>query len=274
MGTGEALNEYSSVGVWPAYETRQAMLREAIELMRQLWTGEEVSFEGDYYTTHKARLYTLPDEPIPLYISTLVPESAEFAGEYGDGLITTGGKEPGAYKELLKAFEKGAKKGGKDPADMPRLIELSVAYTDDIEGAVQEMKKYWAGTFIPALFNQNIYTPKMSAENGKAVEGDAVRKRGCFSADPEEHVQFAAGVHGPGVRPPVFPFGGAGPDGVHREVWEGCAAEAEGEGDGEVVKSFNHDPLTGAGGTRNTKEEKGLVDKGFNRGRGMGRRNI
>ena len=210
VGTGEALNEYSSVGVWPAYETRQAMLREAIELMRQLWTGEEVSFEGDYYTTHKARLYTLPEEPIPLYISTLVPASAEFAGEYGDGLITTGGKEPSVYKELLKAFEKGAKKGGKDPAEMPRLVELSVAYTDDIEGAVQEMKKYWAGTFIPALFNQNIYTPKMSAENGKAVEGDAVRKRGCFSADPEEHVQFAQGYMDLGFD--HLYFHSAGPD--------------------------------------------------------------
>jgi coenzyme F420-dependent glucose-6-phosphate dehydrogenase len=190
IGTGEALNEYAATGVWPGYETRQAMLKEALSLMRQLWTGEEVSFEGEYYTTRKARLYTLPEEPIPVYISSLVPASASFAGEHGDGLITTGGQEPTVYQKMLEAFEQGARQAGKDPTKMPRLIELNVAYGDDLVPAIEGTKKYWAGTFIPALFDQRIYTPKMSAENGKVVEADAIRKKGCFSSKPEDHVQF------------------------------------------------------------------------------------
>lgn len=62
----------------------------------------------------------------------------------------------------------------------PRLIELNVACTDELDSAVQEMPQYWAGTFIPALFNQKIYTPQMPAENGEAVGADTIRKTGCF----------------------------------------------------------------------------------------------
>jgi coenzyme F420-dependent glucose-6-phosphate dehydrogenase len=191
VGTGEALNEYAATGLWPEYAERRAMLAEAIDLMRALWTGDEVTWEGEYYETHKARLYTLPAAPIPIYVSTLVPESAAFAGQYGDGLITVGGKEPEVYTQLIGAFEEAARAAGKDPATMPRLIEINVEYTDDPESVIPAIKKYWAGTFIPALFDQKIYTPKMSAENGKAVGSDTIQKLVCISGDPREHIRFA-----------------------------------------------------------------------------------
>ncbi len=190
VGTGEALNEYAATGKWPGYQERQKRLAEAMELTRALWCGGQVSYEGTYYQTHKAKLYTPPASPIPLYVSSLAPNSAKFAGKYGDGLFTVGGKRPQVYREIIKQFEEGAREAGKDPAKMPRLIELNVAYTEAIEGAVQEQLKYWAGTYIPALFDQNIYTPAMSQENGEVIGPDVVKKTGCFSANPDDHVKF------------------------------------------------------------------------------------
>ena len=108
VGTGEALNEYAATGTWPGYEERQERLLEAIQLIRILWSGDEVTFEGAYYMTRKAKLYTPPASRIPLYISTLAPGSATFAGQYGDGLITVGGKQPEVYQGILENFEKGA----------------------------------------------------------------------------------------------------------------------------------------------------------------------
>ncbi|HZS94440.1 MAG TPA: TIGR03557 family F420-dependent LLM class oxidoreductase [Chloroflexota bacterium] len=191
VGTGEALNEYAATGLWPGYDERQAMLGEAIQLIRQLWSGEDVSFDGEYFETRKARLFTRPDKAPPLYVSSLVPDSATFAGTYGDGLISVGGKEPDIYKKMMQNFVQGARKAGKDPATMPRLIEVNVAYTDDKQAAIECQKKYWAGTYIPALFDQKIYTPKMSAENGKAVGSDTIEKMVCISANPDDHVRFA-----------------------------------------------------------------------------------
>jgi coenzyme F420-dependent glucose-6-phosphate dehydrogenase len=190
VGTGEALNEYAATGMWPEYEERQERLIEAIELIRALWSGEEVTFEGKYYQTRKAKLHTPPAKPIPIYYSALVPRSAEDAGKYGDGIITVGGKQPDLYKEILKSFEKGAKEAGKNPAQMAKLIELNVEYTKDMETAIQYQQKYWAGSYVPALFDQKIYTPKMSAENGEVVGADTIKKAACVSDKAEDHIKF------------------------------------------------------------------------------------
>jgi coenzyme F420-dependent glucose-6-phosphate dehydrogenase len=189
IGTGEALNEYSATAAWPDYETRQAMMFEAIQLIRALWTGEEVTFDGTFYSTRKARLYTPPKSRIPLYISSLVPGSAEFAGMQGDGLMTVS-SDPETTRQIVKNFEDGARSVGKDPGNMPRQIELNVAYTDDKDAAVRCFKEYWAGAFVPALFNQNIYTPKMSEMNGSVVGADSLMRLACISGDPEVHAKF------------------------------------------------------------------------------------
>ena len=191
LGTGEALNEFAATGQWPEYAERRDRLAEAIDLIRALWSGEEVTFEGTYYQTQKARLFTPPTSPIPMIISALVPHSAEFAGKHGDGLWSVGGKQPQIYQQIIKDFEESARAAGKDPKRMPRLIELSVGYSDNIDATIQERIKYWAGSFVPALFDQKIYTPTMSQENGEVVGPDTLKKMGCFSSNPDDHVKFA-----------------------------------------------------------------------------------
>jgi coenzyme F420-dependent glucose-6-phosphate dehydrogenase len=191
VGTGEALNEYAAVGEWPGYEERRERLAEALDLIRRLWTGEEITFHGRYYQTRKARLYTRSDRPIPIYISAMVPDSATFAGAHGDGLFTVGGQKPELYREILDGFQRGAQAAGKDPSTMPRAIELNVAYTNEAQGAITCMKQYWAGTFIPALFDQKIYTPKMSEQNGEAVGADTIKQKMCLSGKAEDHIRYA-----------------------------------------------------------------------------------
>lgn len=190
VGTGEALNEYASTGAWPDYDERQAMMLEAIQLIRALWTGDEITFDGIFYSTRKARLFTPPVSNIPLYISSLVPESAAFAGRHGDGLITMA-NDPDTVKQVVENFDDGAREMGKDPASMPRLIEINVAYTDDKDAAVESFREYWAGAMVPALFNQNIYTPKMSEQNGSVVGPDTIMQKLCISGNAEDHVKFA-----------------------------------------------------------------------------------
>jgi coenzyme F420-dependent glucose-6-phosphate dehydrogenase len=191
VGTGEALNEYAATAQWPGYGTRRAQLKEAIELIRALWSGETITHKGDFFQTRKAKLYTCPRERIPLYISAMVPNSAAFAAQYGDGLITVGGEEPETYKKLLENFEARAREAGKDPAAMPRMIEIAADYTADETHAIECRKAYWAGTFVPALFTEKIYTPAMSEQNGQVVGSDTVREAACISADPADHIKVA-----------------------------------------------------------------------------------
>jgi F420-dependent hydroxymycolic acid dehydrogenase len=64
-GSGKALNEQIATGEWPKWQERCDRLVEAITVIRQLWTGQDVSFKGEYYTIN-AKLYDPPSRPIPL----------------------------------------------------------------------------------------------------------------------------------------------------------------------------------------------------------------
>lgn len=67
VGTGEALNEHVLGDHWPSHDVRLDMLTEAIEVIRTLWCGEMSSHYGEHYTVENAQLFTLPDEPPPIY---------------------------------------------------------------------------------------------------------------------------------------------------------------------------------------------------------------
>jgi len=191
LGTGEALNEYSATGLWPNYQTRQSQLAEAVQLIRALWEGDPISYNGTYYKTRKAKLHTRAETSPPIFISALVPSSARFAGRYGDGLITVGGESPETYKKILKNFASGATEAGKDPDAMSRMIEIAVDFTDNEEQAIAARKAYCAGTFVPALFTERIYTPGLSEQNGNVVGADTIRDTVCISRDREAHVKLA-----------------------------------------------------------------------------------
>jgi len=191
VGTGEALNEFSAVGEWPGYKARQAQLEEAIGLMKELWKGEPVTHDGPSFHTHQAKIYSRPQQPIPVYISSLAPQSAYFAGLHGDGLFTVGGEEPDVYQEMLRNFAAGARQAGRDATRLPKLIELSADFTGDKEKAIESRKRFWAGAMVPAMFTQRLHTPALSEKNGKVVGAETIEQAGCISDDPEQHVEYA-----------------------------------------------------------------------------------
>lgn len=87
------------------------MLEEAIEVMRLLWQGGYQSHYGKHYTVEQARIYTLPDEPVPIAVAAAQPIAAQLAGRLGDVFI---GVSPEA--EIVQEFE-GAGEAALRPAD-------------------------------------------------------------------------------------------------------------------------------------------------------------
>src|SRR5947199_10354014 len=83
VGTGENLNEHVLGARWPAPDERIEMLEEAIEVIRLLWQGGTQTHRGKHYTVDHACVYTLPDEPPPLYVAASAPNAAELAGRLG-----------------------------------------------------------------------------------------------------------------------------------------------------------------------------------------------
>lgn len=210
IGTGEALNEYSSMGKWPPYETRRKMMIESVQLIRMLLDGDEVSFSGEYFTTNKAKLYTPPKGKIPIFVSSLVPNSAATAGKYGDGLLTVGGGDVEVYQEILLNFENAISVQGRDLEDAPKMIELGVAYTDNKKETIHNKKKYWAGASVPAVYNERIYSPEAIEANGAVVGSDFLKENMCISSDPEDHVDYVKDYINMGFTHIIFHY--CGPD--------------------------------------------------------------
>jgi len=150
-------------------------------LMRALWNGEEVTHRGQFYQTRGAKPYTRPPGPIPIYVSSLVPGSARVAGLHGDVLLAVGGQDLELHARMIEGFGAAAREAGKDPAKMPRLIELGVAYTDDEQKAIECRKAYWAGAAIPAMYTERLYTPAMSEANGRKGLFTGYSQGGCIA---------------------------------------------------------------------------------------------
>src|SRR5216684_4165902 len=134
IGTGESLNEVPPMGIeWPEFKERWARLREAVTLMRRLWTEERVSYTGTYYRTQNATIYDRPPGGVPLLIAAGGPQMAKYAGRVGDGFICTSGKGAELYRDqLLPAFAEGAREVGRDPSTLEKMIEVKVSFYIDL----------------------------------------------------------------------------------------------------------------------------------------------
>ncbi len=210
VGSGEALNEIAvgSVEEWPEFKERFARLREAVTLMRRLWTDDEVSFEGDYYTTHGARIFDRPDSPVPVYIAAGGPMVARYAGRAGDGFICTSGKGRELYADdLIPAVAEGRAKAGRADEPIDRMIEIKLSWDPDADRAL-ENTRFWAPLSLTAEQKHSIHSPAEMEEAADALPIEQVAKRWIVASDPDtaiEAVKFYTDLgfdhlvfHGPG----------------------------------------------------------------------------
>lgn len=191
VGTGEAMNEVPATGApWPSGKERRARLREAVELIRTLWTQERVTFDGDYYKTHQATIYERPDTPPPIYVAAGGPLAGKLAGRIGDGLIATSGKDPELYESVLAGRREGAQAAGRDESGFPLQIEIKVSYDTDLDVA-REACRWWAALGLSAEQKQGTHDP---VELERLADADplAGTKRFIVSNDPDEVVEKVA----------------------------------------------------------------------------------
>ncbi len=132
LGAGENLNEHVVGGGWPAPRIRHQRLTEAVQIIRELFTGEYVNFSGDHFQVERAKLFDLPDSPVPIGIAVSGPDSVQLAAEHGDAMITT---EPEA--SLVDSYNKA---GG---AGKPKYAQLAVSYDADEAAARARARQLW-----------------------------------------------------------------------------------------------------------------------------------
>jgi G6PDH family F420-dependent oxidoreductase len=125
VGSGENLNEHVTGGGWPPVNVRHQMLDEAVDIIRALWAGGYVNYEGRHFRVDSAKLWDLPPQPLGLGIAASGKQSAELAGKKADYLIAVE-PEPG----IVDTFDAAGGTG------KPRIGQLPISYDSDRDAAI------------------------------------------------------------------------------------------------------------------------------------------
>jgi len=211
IGTGESLNETPATGlVWPEQRERTLRFKEAVRLIRTLWSEDRVSFEGDYYHTENATIYDRPETPVPVYIAAAGPMMAKFAGQEGDGFICTSGKKPELYTEtLLPKVAEGEAATGKSTGDVDRMIEIKLSYDPDRQRALEDCR-FWGALALSPDEKMNVEDPLAMEKLADNLPIERAASRFIVTNDPEEAVDRIGSYVALGFRHLVFH--GPGPD--------------------------------------------------------------
>jgi coenzyme F420-dependent glucose-6-phosphate dehydrogenase len=189
IGTGEALNEVCATGMtWPPFKERFARLREAVGLIRRLWTEQRVSAVGDYYQTVDVTIYDRPDQPVPIYIAAGGPTMARYAGRAGDGFICTSGKGMDLYTaKLMPAVEEGLAARDDRPDQFDRMIEIKLSFDTDADRALEDTR-FWAPLSLTAEQKAALEDPAKMEQAADELPIEQVAKRWIVASDPDEAV--------------------------------------------------------------------------------------
>jgi G6PDH family F420-dependent oxidoreductase len=177
VGSGEALNEHIFGDAWPTADVRQSMLEEAVELIRALHRGGPVNYEGKHYTVDQAEIFTLPAEPVPIYVSGFGPKAAALAGRIGDGFACV---QPDA--ELIRTFRESG--GG----DRPAQGGFKVCFGPDEQEAVRTAHRLWPNEQLPGELAQVLPTPRHFEQASTLVTPEMVAEAVPCGPDPQRYV--------------------------------------------------------------------------------------
>jgi coenzyme F420-dependent glucose-6-phosphate dehydrogenase len=190
IGTGEAMNEVAVTGVeWPAFKERFARLREAVDLIRALWTSERVSHTGAFYTTVDATVYDRPDQPVPVYVAAGGPLVARYAGRAADGFICTSGKGMDLYTDkLLPAVAEGLSSADREAGSIDRMIEIKLSFDLDPERAMDNTR-FWAPLALTAEQKSGLEDPVEMERAADALPIEQVASRWIVASEPQDALE-------------------------------------------------------------------------------------
>lgn len=203
------MNEIAVSGrQWPEFSERYGRLREAIRLIRALWSKESVDFEGEFYQLVNANIYDRPETAVPIYVAAGGPQMAKYAGRVADGVICTSGKGMDLYTgKLMPATVEGEQAAGRAAGSVDRMIEVKLSYDRDRRAALDNCR-FWAPLSLTAEQKHTVDSAEEMERLADELPIEQVAKRWIVASDPEDAVaqikQYVdAGLthlvfHGPG----------------------------------------------------------------------------
>ena len=153
LGSGEALNEAITGEPWPDKDIRNERLVQSAGIIRRLLHGEKVTFDG-HVQVKGAKLYTLPRQQPLLLCAALTRETAEWAGTWADGLLTSVEKDSGKTREKINAFR------GSAGSSKPVYLQFGFTYAREEKKAIDQAWEQWRFQMVAADKLADFSTPE------------------------------------------------------------------------------------------------------------------
>ncbi len=182
VGTGENLNEGPLGYPFPKYAERAARMREALEIMRRLLDGEKLSYDGEYYRTDRAKLYSPPVGPVPIWMAAGGPKSSTLAATKAQGIITSV-KDPSVTKERVIDPAAAAVGGGPMPTIVGTRWSVRAADADEAWQALLA----WRGLRAPGRLEA--VDPMDLRERADQMPRDEILSRYSMVEDADDYVE-------------------------------------------------------------------------------------
>src|SRR3954469_2644535 len=185
VGSGEALNEVpAGMDPFPSLEEQQARMEEAVLIIRRLLDGETVTFDGEYFKTRDAKLYSRPARRPAIYMSAFGEKAAEMAGRIADGVWTLA--DPRQVPGVVAGYRRGCDEAGREPGEI--ILQALFSWAEDDQTALESSRE-WKATLPPEHYTDPIYKPSEIQPNGREVPDKMFQAGGIISSDPKTHVR-------------------------------------------------------------------------------------
>lgn len=178
LGSGEALNEHVIGKGWPVKSVRNQILKEAVEVMRRLWRGEEVTHYGQVII-EQARLYIPLAQTPDIIGAALSEETARWLGGWADGLITTA-RPLVELKSMIEAFQAAGGEGRR------LILKADLSYDPDYDIALQGAYDQWRYCLLSNTLIEELRTTQEFDAMGDQVTMETVKRSVKISNDLQE----------------------------------------------------------------------------------------
>jgi 5,10-methylenetetrahydromethanopterin reductase len=155
-------------------------VREFIECLRALWTGEAVHYEGQMFQLAGARLGFRPPQPLIVYIAAMGEQMLALSARIADGVALSAGLSPQFCKASLDKVDASARAAGRDPATLRRASYLFFAVSEDGKKAVDLIRPKLAFLLRNTALKENIAITGVPVDQDRIV--DAISRRDLAEA--------------------------------------------------------------------------------------------
>lgn len=187
VGTGENLNEGPLGYEFPKYAERNARMQEALEIMRRLLDGEKLTFDGTYYRTDRAKLYSPPMGHVDILMAAGGPKSATLAGSMADGVITSVKDPAETFERVIEPARTAATAAGHE-RPMVLASRWSILAADDDEA--WEALGAWRGLRAPGRLEA--VDPMDLRVRADEMDRSEILERYSVVRGPDEYIEVYA----------------------------------------------------------------------------------